>query len=149
MRLVMQIALPADARLLKSTRRAVAGYLEDVGASDETTGDVLLALDEACTNVIRHAYTTEGAHTFNLYADMRSDEVVVAVEDEGTGIAPEDAHGHAAALEATSGRGFQIIRELMTEVQVSPSDGGGTRVIMRKRLGAGEGADRPAVATEG
>lgn len=47
MHLLLQLELPADARFLPKTRRAVAGYLEEVGAEADLSADVVLALDEA------------------------------------------------------------------------------------------------------
>src|SRR5688572_3990869 len=54
--LVLRVALPLNARLLPKTRQAIAGYLEEAGPSSETIHDVILAVDEACANVIRHAF---------------------------------------------------------------------------------------------
>ncbi|MDQ1436916.1 MAG: hypothetical protein QOK43_545 [Acidimicrobiaceae bacterium] len=146
MRLILQLVLPADARLLPRTRRAVAEYLAEIGASAEHVDDVILALDEACANVIRHAFPEGDDGTFRLVADIADDEVNMSVEDDGVGFKSDlidlraeadpadcDAVGNA---NATSGRGLEIIRRLMTSVEVrSPTETGvGTRLQMHKRL---------------
>lgn len=134
-RLVLQLELPADARLLPRTRKAVSGYLEEVGAGPEARADVVLALDEACANVIRHAFPDGVPGTFRLRAEIGDDAVTVQVEDDGVGFDPFEATSHEPGLEATSGRGLHMIRKLMTTVQLeSPTETGGTRLRMKKVL---------------
>lgn len=136
MRLILQLVLPADARLLPRTRRAIAEYLAEIGATREHIDDVILALDEACANVIRHAFPDDGDDaTFRLIAEITDDEVSMSVEDDGVGFEPDtvDLRDNDSA---TSGRGLHIIRQLMTSVEVrSPTESGaGTRLHMQKSL---------------
>ncbi len=156
MRLILQLVLPADARLLPRTRRAIAEYLAEIGAPTEHVDDVILALDEACANVIRHAFPEGDDGCFRLIAEITDDDIRMQIEDDGVGFPiDEDAaeagagNGGAGAVDgvdlrnrphaefhATSGRGLDIIRKVMTSVEVrSPIDeDGGTRVVMTKRL---------------
>lgn len=135
MRLYLQIELPAEARLLPMTRRTLNGYLADAGTPEEARADVVLALDEACTNVIRHAFPRAGDRRFRLAAEIADGEVRVEVEDDGVGFDPFSALAADTPLDATSGRGLRIIHHLMTSVDVeSPTATGGTRVLMRKSL---------------
>ena len=145
MRLMLQLEFPADARLLPMTRRALAAYLDDAGADEEDRDDVVLALDEACANVVRHAFPDAGGR-IRLLAEIIGDRVCVQVEDDGVGFDPVVAPAHDNH-EATSGRGLRIMRGLMSGVELeSPTETGGTRVLMHKVL-AGT-ADGP-VATCG
>ena len=141
--LVLQLELPADARLLPRTRKAVAGYLEDVGAEPDDRADVVLALDEACANVIRHAFPNGAPGTIRLRAEIGDDAVTVQVEDDGVGFDAFEATKREPHPEATSGRGLHMIRTLMTTVQLeSPTETGGTRLRMQKLLGHAAGANR-------
>jgi anti-sigma regulatory factor (Ser/Thr protein kinase) len=136
MRLVLQLEIPADARLLPRTRRAVAGFVEEAGGEQEAVDDVILALDEACANVIRHAFPEGVQGTIRLLAEIDEQCVTVLVEDDGVGFDPfrVDLRG---GLDDVSGRGLHLIRMLMTEVDVqSPTERGtGTRLRMHKQLG--------------
>jgi serine/threonine-protein kinase RsbW len=132
MRLVVDLTLPTDARLISQTRRMFSGYLEEMGVDDDDVSDVALALAEACTNVMRHAYS-QPDQCFHLSAELRPEEVVLVVEDEGVGL-PDGVGMSMPAPEATSGRGLQIIRQLMTSVDVETAPATGTRVQMRKAL---------------
>jgi anti-sigma regulatory factor (Ser/Thr protein kinase) len=134
MKVRLQLELPADAAMLARTRWALHGYMEELGASEETTGDVILALDEACANVVRHAFP-EGEGSFRLTAHLSPSEILMEVEDDGVGFNPFEVTALGVEPEATSGRGLRIIRQVMTSVDVeSPMPHGGTRLRMRKDL---------------
>lgn len=133
--LVLQLELPADARFLPRTRGAVSGYLEDAGAEPDDRADVVLALDEACANVIRHAFPSGAPGIIRLRAEIAEDAVTVQVEDDGVGFDALEATRREPGLKDTSGRGLQMIRTLMTTVQLeSPTETGGTRLRMQKLL---------------
>ena len=138
MRLVLQLHIPADARLLPRTRQAVQGFVEETAGSDEVIGDIVLALDEACANVIRHAFPTGVEGNIRLLAEIDDEAVTVLVEDDGVGFDPFHVD-LSSDIEATSGRGLHLIRMLMTSVDVeSPTESGnGTRLRMQKQLRAG------------
>ena len=135
MHLALQLHLPADARFLPCTRSAIDGYLADMGTDAEQRADVVLALDEACANVIRHAFPQGTTGAIDVTVELTQHEVVVEVEDRGVGFDPFEAPLREVELEDQSGRGLRIIRQLMSSVQVeSPTVSGGTRVRMAKRL---------------
>jgi len=139
MRLILQLELPTDARMLPKTRRAVEGYMEELGATAMERADVVLALNEACANVIRHAFPDGLDGVIRVRAEIGDRAVVVEVDDDGVGFDPCSAAAGPAGPDAVSGRGLGIISRLMTTVELaSPVTGeGGTRVRMEKRLSDG------------
>jgi anti-sigma regulatory factor (Ser/Thr protein kinase) len=137
MRLALDLSLPADTSLLGATRKVLAVYLQEFGTPKGIVDDVILAMDEACTNVIRHAYPDGGGDTFVLRADLHQDKILIEVIDDGVGFdlmarpAPSDADPHMAV----SGRGLEVMRRLMTSVEVeSPTPSGGTRLRLVRLL---------------
>ena len=137
MHLVLELELPADARLLATTRHTLAGYLEDVGADAEEQADVVLALDEACTNVIRHAFPC-GEGSMRLRVSLDDATVTVQVEDDGRGFDPGEVDVGEPDPGDVSGRGLRIIQALMSSVRLeSPTGTGGTRLRMQRHLRAG------------
>lgn len=131
----LHLELPADARFLSMTRRAVGGYLRAAGIGEDERSDVVLALDEACVNVIRHAFPDDPDGRIRLLAEMIDGGVRVQVEDDGVGFDPAAPRRQTLPWD-TSGRGLDLIRSLMTSVELeSPSmasTGGGTRLVMQK-----------------
>lgn len=136
MRLALQLELPSRASLLPVTRRAVAGYMEEIGASKDEIEDVLLAVAEACANAIRHA---KGRYTVSVV--LTDDDAVIEVTDAGGGGAfPVDELTPQVLNLTEHGRGLQIIQGVMNTVEVeSPTELGGTRVTMSKHLDAQRG----------
>lgn len=115
-------------------RRAMDEYLDEAGLVGDEREDLVLALDEACANVIRHAFPG-GSGRISMTAELCEQEVVVQVEDDGVGFDASAPRPKPGPYD-TSGRGLSIIREIMTSVDVD-SSAGGTRVVMRKVLSGG------------
>ncbi|HEX3539974.1 MAG TPA: ATP-binding protein [Acidimicrobiales bacterium] len=146
MRLALDLILPADTRLLAATRRALTLYLKEFGTPAEIVDDVILALDEACSNVLVHAFPngfSQGA-TYRVRADLRPERIQIDVHDEGVGFdvmakpPPRDADAHLSA----SGRGLEVMRRLMTTVEIeSPTATGGTRLRMVRKLASPADSD--------
>ena len=134
MRLLLRLDLPADARFLPMARRAMKEYLDEVGLEGDEREDLVLALDEACANVIRHAFPARRGR-ISMLAELLDDQVVVQVEDDGVGFDASAPRPRPGPYD-TSGRGLSIMCELMTSVDVD-SSAGGTRVVMRKALSRG------------
>lgn len=135
MNLVLELQLPADARLLATTRRTLGGYLADVGADADERAEVVLALDEACGNVIRHAFPPGTEGSLRVRVELDEDRVTMEVEDDGTGFDPAELDLRRSRPDDVSGRGLQIIRSLMTSVRLqSPTESGGTRLAMQRVL---------------
>ena len=133
MHLLLALNLPAEERLVPAARRAMAGFLLAAGVAPDTVDDVVLALDEACSNVLQHAFPSGNPGSYELRADFRPEEVVIEVADHGVGF---DAMGWRSATTLDlAGRGLDIMRRVMTSVEVeSPRQQGGTRLRLRKRL---------------
>lgn len=132
-RLKLQLDLPADPAFLTPTRRVVEALL-DRDVAGEAVDDIILAVDEACSNVIRHAFP-DGDETYRLEAHIDPSAIDLVVEDNGVGV-DVDAIDLRAPPDwaSTSGRGLSMISQLMTSVDISSGPPGGTRLRMTKRL---------------
>lgn len=131
MRVGLQLSLPATPALLGETRRTLRGYLRALGVDGEVVADVVLAVDEACANVIRHAAAGPDEE-YELRAELTAESISISIDDQGPGFDPDEVA--EPSLTATSGRGLQIIGQLMSEVEVARLTGSGTRLQMRRLL---------------
>jgi anti-sigma regulatory factor (Ser/Thr protein kinase)/putative methionine-R-sulfoxide reductase with GAF domain len=122
----LHLDLPADPKLLHEVRLLVRRWLNDRGATEAESTDTVLALAEACANVTEHAYPP-GRARFTLDAVVADGEVEIVVGDSGRWRAARGEDG---------GRGLPIMRAAMDEVDVHRGETG-TKVTMRRRLGAG------------
>ncbi len=125
----VRLSMPARAEGVGVVRQALAGMADALAIDPGILADMKMAVTEACTNVVVHAYTDredEGA-SGTLDVDLLADEaaLTVAVRDEGSGL---DSPGGKPAL----GLGLPLIAALSDEFEVRDRDGdGGTEVLMR------------------
>jgi serine/threonine-protein kinase RsbW len=126
---LLNLTLPPTSSCLPDLRRSAAGMLE--GVDDEVVAELLLALDEAVSNAIRH-----GSHGGAPVAvSVRSDGewVEMTVRDGGpTPAVPRLPAKPPPGLQ-TGGRGLWLILQLVDEVRLQRV-GDGTRLIMRRRV---------------
>jgi serine/threonine-protein kinase RsbW len=119
----VQQRVPATKEWVPKLRHAVLGFLSaNHPNAAHVAGDVGLALTEAASNVVRHAYPGRDRGEIRLDMYVHGDQLVVAVSDDGVGFAhPADDPG--------GGFGLPLMRELAhTEIR---SEAGQTRVEMR------------------
>ena len=133
----VQLSVPSDARWLTVVRLTVSGVASRCGASYDEVDDLKVAVSEACTNAMEHAYpgADKGVGVICIRCTPGEGEIRIEVEDGGCGFDPSTAQVvEDSAPEKRGGLGLFLIRKLMDEVEVASQPGGGTRVIMVKRF---------------
>ncbi len=102
-------------------RREVAAFADRAGMGEDGVGDVQLAVSEAATNAVVHAYR-ESDGRLHVRAHVEGMELIVVVVDTGSGLAPRaDSPG--------LGLGMPLMASVTTRFQVV-SQGKGTEVQM-------------------
>jgi PAS domain S-box-containing protein len=124
----LQIECDATSDQLAMIRHRLSGWLRGAEVPDELSTDVVLVINEACTNVIEHAYAGQGAGTVQLEVQCVDGEVQARVADTGSWRSPTTNPGN-------SGRGLMLIRAIADSVDVDSAPAG-TTVHMRFRLPA-------------
>ena len=128
----MNLTLPPSSSCLPDLRRSVAGSLGDI--APEVVADVLLALDEAVSNAIRHGSRAGEPVVVSVESD--GEWVEMTVRDGGpTPRLPRLPAKPPPVLE-TGGRGLWLILQLVDEVRLQRIDDG-TRLTMRRRVASG------------
>ena len=79
------LSLPARSENLSTIRHAVSDFAVALGLDEETIADLRLAVNEACSNVVRHAYDSDDG-SMTVEARPLGGYLVVVVEDEGRGL---------------------------------------------------------------
>ncbi len=111
-------------------------YVEDAGFPAEKVGEVVLAVDETCTNAIRHAYRGRSNESVDLALRSTRDWLEIEIQDEGVP-APSDrvARKEAQTPDPDSlepgGLGVQLMYTVFDKVSFSPGAERGNRVTMR------------------
>ena len=122
---------------LRRIRRALARALEGLGMEADGAADTVLAVDEACQNVIRHAYRGEGGDIV-LRVDQRKGELVIEIRDFAAPVDPARIRPRPLHELRPGGLGTHFIRSVMDRVEYLPAATGRGNVLrMVRRLGSG------------
>ncbi len=123
----VRLSLPARARNIAVVRRALEAIAEELALPRRLVEDMRLAVTEACTNVVRHAYNgAEADEQSALRVELRPqpDGMLVVVEDRGRGLGPSPDGGGP-------GLGLPLIAALTEDLRICHGpDARGSRVAM-------------------
>lgn len=146
-RRLLDLTIDSDPRELKRVRARVREVLGASGCAETIVRDVVIAINEACMNVIQHAYKGDA-----------SGAIVVQI-DEGDGELEFHLRDFAAPVDCTAikprpleelrpgGLGTHFIREIMDECEYGNVAGGaGNFLRMKKRVALPAGGRRPVDA---
>jgi serine/threonine-protein kinase RsbW len=125
----VNLTLPPSSSHLPDLRRSAARTLEDV--DERVLAEVLLALDEAVSNAIRHG--SHGGDPVQVSVESDGEWVEMSVRDGGPTPQLPRLPAKPPPVYETGGRGLWLILQLVDEVRLQRI-GDGTRLIMRRRV---------------
>jgi serine/threonine-protein kinase RsbW len=129
----IRLTIPAKAEYITLGRLALTGLSRMRPLGEETLADLKLALTEACSNSVRHAYGS-GEGAVEILYELHDDRLAIEVVDDGEGF----GEAHAADTEddlVEGGLGIAIIRAIADEFELGPKNGGrGSRLRFVKLL---------------
>jgi serine/threonine-protein kinase RsbW len=129
----VRLTIPARAEYITLGRLALTAIAGLRPVSDETLHDLKLALTEACTNSVKHAYGNGGGDVEIVYL-LEPDRLVVEVGDMGSGFDPAEAGPGEDSELGEGGLGIAIIRAVSDEVEIGPHGNGGSKLRFVKLL---------------
>jgi serine/threonine-protein kinase RsbW len=131
---VVSLVIPAKAEYIVLGRLALTALLRPRAVEPEVIADVKLALTEACSNAIRHAYADGREGEVEIRYELADESLAVEISDAGEGFDPQLLEADPAGLDE-GGLGIAIIRAVTDDVSVGPGeDGAGNRVRFTKSL---------------
>ncbi len=130
----VRLTIPAKPEYITLSRLALTGLSRVRPLDDDVLADLKLALTEATSNSVRHAYG-EGEGHVEISFELEEDRLIVEVSDDGAGFEPEAAGRNGDAAELTEGGlGIAIIRSIADELEIGSAPGGGSRLRFVKLL---------------
>ncbi len=133
----IRLTIPAKPEYITLGRLALTGIarLRPEPLRQEVLGDLKLALTEACTNSVRHAYAG-GEGTVEILYELHDDKLVIEVVDEGEGFEPPNEPSSALSDDELSegGLGIAIIEALADEFEIRERPQGGSFLRFVKHL---------------
>lgn len=119
----IRLTLPARAENVAIVRTVLHAFCTSLELPDQLVDDIRLAVTEACTNVVRHAYQDGDGPIEVLVRPEDGEGVRVVVADRGRGIAPRSSGGGP-------GLGLPLIAALTDAFEVSHAPGRGSALAM-------------------
>jgi PAS domain S-box-containing protein len=118
--------LPLDASRLADLRQDVRGFLRRQALSEMDTQDVLLCLQEACTNAVRFG---DSRHGMDVEVSLSDDSLVAIVRDYGAGFDVPHPSPTPPDPFTPNGRGLLLIHSLMDHVEITCPGGAEVRML--------------------
>ena len=133
----VKLEIPARPEYIVLGRLALSGLLRSGGYSEDAVADLKLALTEACSNSVRHAYRDDGGGQVHLAFTMHADRVVIEIRDDGAGFEEDDIDcPDCVAIPGIRygehGMGISIIRAVVDDFDLRRRHGGGTVLVLTK-----------------
>lgn len=132
---LLQLRFSARPEELRQVRSAVREAVLRGGGGEECAADVVMAVDEASQNVIRHAYAGDTRGAIELRIEREGDALVISLIDYAPEVDPESVRGRDLDDLRPGGLGTHLIHSAMDEVEFEePPPGCGNLLRMVKRL---------------
>jgi serine/threonine-protein kinase RsbW len=120
---VIRLSIPAKPEYITLGRLALTGLAGVRSFTPETLADLKLALTEACSNSVRHAYgSSEDGHVEIVY-ELAPEQIAIEVVDDGEGFDPAVEGDLAGGDLSEGGLGIAIIRAIADEFEIESSAG--------------------------
>jgi serine/threonine-protein kinase RsbW len=132
----LSASYPAVPDSIPRVREELTDFAQSAGATAEKLDAVRLAVSEAATNIVVHAYDGPPGE-IRVSARVRQDDFLIEVSDDGLGLRPRiDGRG--------LGLGLALISQVADGFAIAARQGGGTEVEMRFELGPEDALAEPA-----
>ncbi len=132
----IRFRVSSDPRLLGVVRGVIQAWLEVCSLVPDRRREVILAVDEACSNAIRHAYKGRTDGSIELVLSASDEWIEISVSDEGTPC-PSECSEYRPMVRpderelVPGGLGVKLIYEVFDEVRFCPGTTNGNCVTMR------------------
>ena len=134
-----RLTVPGRFEYLAQIAEFVTQAARDAGLTDDDVFHVEMAVDEACSNVIEHAYSDKAGEIELTCTIPDYGRLEIVIHDHGAPFdpeaVPEPKVGDGAGLDSVQegGLGLYFMRKLMDEVRFSFAPGHGNTLYMVKR----------------
>ncbi len=110
--------IPSRTDNLDVIRVFIGDIARKAGFNDDAISEIELAVDEACANVIKHAYHYDANQHIDIIVETNSSKLTITISDHGKGFDPEKIESPEMRIQkhARGGLGIALIRKIMDEV---------------------------------
>lgn len=119
---------------LSLIRKEIKKIVSGKGLSEEIIGSVLLAVDETCSNIIRHSYNNDHTGQIKLSLELTQDSLCITITDTGIEFDICAAQPRDVTDVKPGGLGIYIIKQIMDNVEYRRTEDGCNRIRLIKYL---------------
>lgn len=138
----IEIRIPGEPKMMRLVRKNVALACEMIGFSERDTNAVTLAVDEGCTNIIRHCYGEKNQGAIVVRLHLHKDKIVISLKDFGEGIdlkklencRKKSVRSLKNRTLKPGGLGVMLIHSVMDKVEYKTNPKSGTVLRLTKYL---------------
>ncbi len=132
------LKIPSKVDNLEIIRDFISGVANKVGFDSDEANKIELAVDEACTNVIEHAYQNDDSRNIDIAIKLECQKFTIVVTDRGRSFSfnqvdMPNMDSYLAELRV-GGLGIYLMKTLMDEVDYQSKPNGSNEVRMVKYL---------------
>ncbi len=122
---IIRVKIPSHPKYIKRIRNIVGEVCEKMSFSEKKAQDLKLAVNEAVTNIIKHAYAGEANKAIFVYFYLFCDKLEVAIRDYGKKVSAKEIKSRELDDYKDSGLGVYLMKSLVDELayDFSPSVG--------------------------
>jgi len=131
---VIEIKIPSEPKFLKIIRSAMNHICETMGFSQEDTNNITLAVDEACSNIIKHAYGGPTDQPIHLICSLYHDRLEVLLRDFGKKVDRKKIKSRELDDVRPGGLGVHLIKSVMDVVNYDNSSEQGNQLQLVKYI---------------
>jgi anti-sigma regulatory factor (Ser/Thr protein kinase) len=134
MPLEASLSATTDVEVVRRIRSWMKSQLEARRYPEGFTADVLVAVSEGLSNIVRHGYQGQGGRPISIRLAMAPDGITAEMTDDAPPFRPAKVTAPSPEDLAEGGYGLHLIHSLMDEIRYEPSQGRGNRLRLTKRV---------------
>jgi anti-anti-sigma factor len=124
--------IKADISYVSVIRKFVGSIASKEGFPEESVNDIELAVDEALTNIIEHAYDFDSSKTISVNITSEPDKIIITLIDKGIEWSIDETKDTYSSKGSYRGKGRYLIRKLMDDVKYTNYTGIENKLIITK-----------------
>lgn len=135
-----ELSVKSSTEELSAIRDFIRQNISTTGIPEDKVEKIILAVDEASTNVVKHAYHYAKDKEIRIHLELKPDTCVVTITDFGDSFDPNEIPKpdmkQYLEEKRVGGLGLYLMRTLMDEVQYTSYDGKYNKLVLIKKLSA-------------
>jgi len=129
------ITIPSSTKYLRDIRDFIAEFGDENRLPSKLISQISLAVDEACTNVIKHAYKNSSDNEINLEIKKSNNKIKISIKDNGIHFDPASIHDpdieESQKKKKGGGLGIFLMKKLMDKVEYKIRDNMNELVLIK------------------